>query len=132
MPQTTIINHGTWASLTFPVAESNLEVQNVKWKPVREKVMRKSPANKAVSKLSYRNPSMTISMEADLTAQSGLGSLAVGRAPAAALNNFTDVWREHDPEEGVIVLEDVEDSADINGDVPLSATFTFMHYPFVS
>jgi hypothetical protein len=132
MPQTAIINQGTWASLTYPVAESNLEVQTVKWKPARDKVSRKAVASKAINKLSYRNPTMTITMDAEVKAFTTLGSLAIGRAPATALANFDVVWREHNVAEGVVVLEDVEDSADVNGEVPITTTLTFTHYPFIA
>jgi hypothetical protein len=132
MAQSAIINQGTWGSLNYPVAESNLDIQGVKWKPSRDKVQRKSAANKAVSKLSYRNPTMTITLDAEVKALSTLGSLAVGRAPATMLANFDVVWREHENDEGVVVLEDVEDSAEVNADVPITTTMTFVHYPFVA
>jgi len=132
MAQTTIINSGTWGSLAFPKEETSVvAVQSCKWKLAREKVMRKKVANKAVGKISWRNPTMTISLEVETITQSGLGSLAIGRAPAATLNNFDAAWREHDPAEGVVILADVEDSSDVNADVPLSSTMTFEHYPFI-
>lgn len=130
MSQATVINQGTWGSLNYPVAESNLEIQSVKWKPAREKVMRKKASNRAVTKLSFRNPTLTITMDAEVTAKTALGTLAVGRAPGSALANFDVVWREHDVAEGFVILEDVEDSAEVNAEVALSATYTFVHYPF--
>ncbi len=132
MPQTTIINSGTWGSLAFPKEETSVvAVQSCKWKAARERVNRKKVANKAIGKISWRNPTMVITLEVETITQSGLGSLAVGRAPAATLNNFDAAWREHDPAEGVVVLTDVEDSSDVNADVPLSSTMTFEHNPFV-
>lgn len=132
MAQTTIINSGTWGSLAFPKEETSVvAVQSCKWKLAREKVMRKKVANKAVGKISWRNPTLVVTLEVETITQSGLGSLAIGRAPAATLNNFDAAWREHDPAEGVVILADVEDSSDVNADVPLSSTMTFEHYPFV-
>lgn len=130
MPQTTIINQGTWSSLAFPVEETSaVAVQSVKWKAARDKVLRKKVTTKGVTKASYRNPTLTITMEVETITQSGLGSLAVGRAPGATLNNFDGTWREHAVAEGGVYLEDVEDSAGVNDEVPLSSTMTFVHYP---
>jgi hypothetical protein len=132
MPQEAIINQGTWAALTYPVDETNLKVQSVKWKPAREKIQRKGPSSRAVEKLSYRNPTMTITIDAEVSAQTTFGSMAIGRAATAGLANFSALWREHDPEEGVVILEDVEDSADVTAEVDLTTTLTFMHYPKVA
>lgn len=132
MPQSSIINSGTWGSLAFPVEETSVvAVQSCKWKLAREKVMRKKVTTKGVTKISWRNPTLTITLEVETITRSGLGSLAVGRAPGATLNNFDAAWREHDPAEGVVVLSDVEDSSDVNADVPLSTSMTFEHYPLV-
>lgn len=131
--QTPIINTGTWGSLDYPKAEdANLEIQEVKFKPAKELVTRKAVVTRAITKLSWRNPTLEITLDAEVKVKSGLGALAIGRAPASALANFTDPWREHDPDDGAVLLADVEDSAGVDMEVALTTTMTFRHYPFVS
>ena len=129
---TDIINHGTWASFTTIVNEPNLLVRSVKRKPTRDKVFKKGVTTKADERGRYTNPTLTITMDVDVQAQSGLGSLGVGKAVSAGLANFGGIWREHNPSEGKIILDDVEDSAEADGDEPLTSTLTFLHKPFIT
>lgn len=125
-----IIYHN-WTPLTgLIVDEPNLTVRSLKRKPTREKVWRKGTLTRAEDRGKYPNPLLTLTMDADVTAQSGLGSLGVGRAVSAGLVNFAGVWREHDPADGSIILDEVEDASDVESDEPLTATFTFVHRPF--
>ena len=128
---TAIINHGTWASFTTIVNETNLLVRSVKRKPSRDKVFKKGVTTKADERARYTNPTLTITMEVDVQAQSGLGSLGVGQAHAS-LANFDGIWRAHNPSDGKIILDDVEDSAEADGDEPLTSTLTFVHKPYIT
>lgn len=125
-----IIYHN-WTPLTgLIVNEPNLLVRSVKRKPTREKTWRKGTVTRAEERGKYTNPLLTITMDADVTAQSGLGSLGVGKAVSAGLANFDGVWREHDPADGTVILDEVDDSSEVDADEPLTATFTFVHRPF--
>jgi hypothetical protein len=124
-----------WTPLTGVLAdETNLKVRSLKRKPTREKTERKGPTTRAVERIRYSNPTMDFTMDADITTRSGNADLAVGRAIAADLANFTGAgtWREHDPDDGIVILEDAEDTAEADGDEPLTTTMTFRHYPFVT
>lgn len=124
-----------WTPITTAlVDETNLKVRSLKRKPTREKTERKGPTSRAVERLRFSNPTMAFTMDADITTRSGYADLAVGRVIASDLANFTGVgtWREHDPDDGIVILEDAEDSAEADGDEPLTTTMTFTHYPFVA
>jgi hypothetical protein len=126
-----VILYHNWTPLTSMVVnEPNLLVRSVKRKPTREKVWRKGTTSQAEERGKYKNPLLTITMDADVIAQTGLGSLGVGKAVSAGLANFDDVWREHDPDDGLVVLDDVDDSSEADSDEPLTSTYTFVHRPF--
>jgi hypothetical protein len=132
MPQAAIIQHGNWPSFSGLVDEPNLKVRSCKGKPTREKKFVKGATTQCDERARYPNPSMTITMDADVTAKTGLGSLGVGQAVSGGLQNFQSVWREHNPSEGKTLLDDVEDSMEIEADVPLTTTLTFLHKPFIT
>lgn len=129
---TSIKNHGSWATMTTIVNEPNLLVNSVKRKPTREKVQKKGVTSKAVERARYTNPILTITMDVVVQQQSGLGSLGVGSAVSGGLANFNGLWREHNPSEGKIILDDVDDSAEAEGEDPLTSTLVFGHYPFIT
>lgn len=122
-----------WVSLADTcLDEPNLKVTSIKRKPTRDKIERKGVETKAVERKKFHNPTLTITMEAVVTALSGLGSLGVGSAVSAGLTNFnTTVWRGHNSSDGTLTLDDVEDSAGVDEDEDLTSTFTFVHSPFV-
>lgn len=126
-----IINHGTWATFTTLVDEPNLLVRSLKRKFARDKTFKKGAATKSDERGRYTNPTATFTMDVDVQAQSGLGSLGVGQAVAGGLANFDAIWREHDPADGKLILDDVEDSADISEDEPLTSSLTIIHKPFI-
>lgn len=126
-----ILEHGEWASLTTIANEPHLLVKKIDRTPTREKIWKPDPQTKADNRGKYWNPTLSIVMDVEVQEQSGLGSLGVGQAVSAGLTNFDTVWREHDPDDGIVVLDDVKDSSDAEGDEPLTSTMTFLHKPFV-
>lgn len=129
---TAIITHGTWADISAIVNEPNLLVRSIKRKPTRDKNWKKGAVTRADERGKYTNPSLSITMDVDVQAQSGLGSIGVGEAVGAGLTNFSTVWRGHNPSDGKVIADEIEDSSDIESDEPLTATITFIHKPFVS
>lgn len=129
---TAILAHGPWASISTIVNEPNLLVRSVKRKPSRDKNWKKDAVTRADSRGKYTNPTLTITMEVDVQAQTGLGSIGVGEAIGAGLANFGSVWRGHNPSDGKVIVDDIDDNASVDDDEPLTATLVFVHKPFVT
>ena len=119
---------------TSLVDEVGFAVKSLAIKPSREKKTYKG-AGGAIFGARYINPMITFSFVGiraafDLTVGAqNLGYQHPGTAVPALLN-FTDDIRGFDPEIGVMIYEDPEDTFD--GENPAETKFDVVQYPFIA
>lgn len=120
-----------WGALPAAVAlvdEAELSVKTLTRKPNREKKVYKN-AKSAVNGLRLVNPLLTFSFVGTPSASSGFATQHPGTGVSSLLN-FSAAVRGFDPNEGVLVFEDPEDT--LNQEDPLEIKFDVVHYPFIT
>jgi len=119
--------HGSADSLNDINDESNLDVQDFKFKSSREERQRKN-RHGSIRRVEHFNPTASISFTAYIVTASGLADQHPGTR-VVSLVNYAAERRGFDPAVGTMVLMDVEDSFSLEEDV--KASYNIMHYPFV-
>lgn len=123
----TVNIHGSADSLNDINDESNLDVQDFKFKAAREERQRKNRHGN-VRRVEHFNPTVSISFTAFIVTASGFGDQHPGTR-VVSLVNYAAERRGFDPAVGTMVLMDVEDAFSLEEDI--KASYNIMHYPFV-
>jgi len=123
----TVNIHGSADSLNDINDESNLDVQDFKFKYSRESRDRKNRHGN-LRRREYFNPIVSISFTAFIVTASGFADQHPGTR-VVSLVNYAAEKRGFDPAVGTMMIDDVEDSLSLEEDI--KASYNITHAPFV-
>ena len=123
----TVNIHGSADTLNDIQDESNLDVQDFKFKASRETRDRKNRHGN-LRRREYFNPMGAISFTAFIVSAAGFGDQHPGTR-VTSLVNYAAERRGFDPAVGTMMIDDVEDSWGLDEDV--KASYNITHAPFV-
>lgn len=123
-----------WANAREIVNTPSHVTTNFELSYSRDSTTYKDAVNKADAHNLRSNPLLKMAFTGMIFAMSGLAITPVGSA-VLDLPNFTtlptgETWRDHDPDDGTIILEDAKDTLQ-GGAEAIATTWNATHYPFM-